>query len=165
MRNLATLGFISDSSILADVRRTVKDAVADAYIEGLAEGGIPADEMSDDDALMIVELSYQQLDYVTDFVRAIRDAKDDKALQRDILDNRIDLWIRSIEAAGAQGLASAKSNEMVTWHYGDTEHCETCLRLNGQRHRRKWFASRNYFPRTPGAALECGGYRCMCSLE
>lgn len=161
-----TLGFVSDSSILGDTRRLIKDGVADAYIEGLKEGGIPADEMSDDDALMIVELSSNQLEYVTDFVRAIRDAKGDKQAQRDILDNRIDLWAASIEAAGMQGLASANANEMVTWKLGKTEeHCATCQKLNGQTHRRKWFADRNYFPRTPGADLECGGYNCDCSLD
>lgn len=162
---MAVLGFTTSGSILADARRLVKDAVADAYIEGLKEGGIPADEMTDDDALMIVELSTTQLEYVTDFVKAIRAARDDKAAQRDILDNRINLWTQSIEAAGAQGLASAKSNEMVQWKYGETEHCETCERLNGQKHRRKWFADRNYFPQKPGAAMECGGYNCQCELN
>lgn len=144
----------------------MKDAIADAYIEGLKEGGIPADEMTDDDAMMIVELADGQAQYITDFVRAIRAAKNDKAAQRDILDNRVNLWTASIEAAGMQGLASAKANEMVTWHLGTTEeHCKTCNQLNGQRHRRRWFADKNYFPRTPGAALECGGFNCMCTLE
>lgn len=166
LRNLVTLGFVSDSSILADVRRLVKQSVEDAYIEGLKEGGVSADEISADDGMMIIELNQQQQDYVTDFVRAVRAAKGDRAAQRDLLDNRIDLWTRSVEAAGAAGLASAKANEMVTWKLGSTEeHCKTCNRLNGQRHRRQWFASRNYFPRTPGADLECGGFNCRCTLD
>ena len=166
LRNLAVLGFVSDSSILADVRRLVKQAVEDAYVEGLAEGNVSADEMSEDDALMIIELNTNQQDYVTDFVRAIREAKGDKVLQRNILDTRVDLWAASIEAAGMQGLASAKANEMVVWRLGSTEeHCRTCRQLDGQRHRRKWFADRNYFPQTPGADLECGGFNCLCVLK
>jgi hypothetical protein len=166
LRNLATLGFVSSGSILADTRAAVRGAVEDAYIEGLIEGGIPADEMTDDDARAIADLVAEQAQYVTDFVRAIRDAKGDRAAQRDILDNRINLWTASIEAAGAAGLASAKANEMVTWRLGATEeHCATCNQLNGQSHRRKWFASRNYYPQKPGAALDCGGYNCLCTLD
>jgi hypothetical protein len=167
VRGLATVGFISDRSILGDMRSLVKNAVGDAYVAGLEEGGVAFDEMDADDARMIVELSTEQLDYVTDFVKAIRDAKTDKAAQRDILDNRVNLWTASITAAGQAGLASAKSNEMVTWKLGATkEHCKTCQSLNGQKHRRKWFASRGYFPGKPGAeALECKGFRCLCKLE
>ena len=166
LRGLATLGFFSTDSILGAVRATVKQAVEDAYIEGLVEGGVTIDEMDAEDALSIVELNTAQQDHVTDFCRAVRAAKDDKAAQRDILDNRVNLWTASIEAAGAAGLASARKNEMVTWHLGPTEeHCSTCASLNGKSHRRKWFASRDYFPRKPGAAMECGGYKCQCTLE
>lgn len=162
---MAVLGFTASGSILADARRLVKDAVADAYIEGLKDGGIPADEMTDDDALMIVELSTTQLEYVTDFVKAIRAARDDKAAQRDILDTRINLWTQSIEAAGAQGLASAKSNEMVEFVLlpgrDDTEEsCKTCRKLLGQKHRRKWVTAHGLIPAPGNDNFECGGWRC-----
>lgn len=166
LRGIVTVGFTSNNSILGDVRNLVKSSVGDAYVAGLAEGGVSFDEMDNEDAMMIVELSTEQLDFVTDFVRAVHDAKTDKAQQRDILDSRIPLWTASIEAVGAAGLASAKKNEMVTWKLGATEeHCKTCQSLNGQSHRRKWFASRNYFPQKPGAAMECGGYQCLCELQ
>lgn len=168
MRNLATLGFVTDSSILADMRRLIKDAIADAYIEGLAQGGIPAEEMGEDDALMIVELTQQQMDYVTDFVRAIRAAKNDKAAQRDILNNRIELWTTAIEAAGQAGLNSAKSNEMVEFTGDDgMESCRTCQRLKGQTHRRKWFEQHGLVPRDPRFRdnFECGGWRCQHELQ
>lgn len=165
LRNLVTLGFVSDSSILADMRRLVKQGVEDAYFAGLAEGGVSADEASADDALMVVELNTQQQDHITDFVRAIRAAKDDKAAQRDILNNRVNLWTASIEAAGMQGLASAKANAMGEWVYGDTDHCDTCAGLNGKRHRLKWFTSHGYIPREPGSrTLDCHGFRCQCRI-
>lgn len=166
LRGIITVGMTGSSSILAAVRHLVKSAVADSYAEGLKQGGVSFDEMDSDDALMIIELGENQLAYVTDFVKAVREARDDKAAQHDILDNRVPLWVASIEAAGEYGLASAKRNEMVTWHLGSTrEHCKDCRRLNGQKHRRKWFAERNYFPQMPGAAMECGGYNCLCELR
>ena len=109
------LGFTSSGSILADARRIVKDAVGDAYVEGLKEGGVAFEDMDSDDDLMIIELTDQQTQYVTDFVKAVRAARGDKAAQRAILD-RVELWTASIEAAGMQGLASAKKKEMGTWH-------------------------------------------------
>lgn len=166
LRGLTIISMTGGGSILADVRQAVKDGIENAYIEGMIEGGLTPDDVTADDAQMIDELNLTQQDFVTDFVKAIRQAQGDKAAQRDILDNRIPLWTASIEAAGMQGLASAKKNEMVTWHLGATEeHCKTCNQLNGQSHRRSWFASRNYFPQTPGASLECGGFNCQCTLE
>lgn len=166
MRGLATLGFVSDRSILADARRLVKNAVEDAYFEGLKEGGVSPDEMDVEDAQNIDQLNLVQQGYVTAFVRAIRDAKGDRAAQRDILDNRIDLWTASIAAAGQAGLNSAKRNEMVVFAGPDGEEsCIDCQRYKHEPHRRKWFVSRNLLPATPASALQCGGWRCAHYLE
>lgn len=165
LKQIVREAWSSGGTVTRDMRSLIHQYVEDAYFEGLKAGDVSADEMTSEDAATIDELDSNQQDYIRDFAKAVKDANGDKQAQRDIL-NRIDLWTASIEAAGMQGLASAKSNEMVTWHLGTTEeHCKTCNQLNGQRHRRKWFADKNYFPRTPGAALECGGFNCMCTLE
>lgn len=44
------------------------------------------------------------------------------------------------------------------------QHCETCASLNGTRHRMSWFVERDYIPQKPGAAMDCGGWRCQCTL-
>lgn len=149
------------------MRSLVKGAVEDSYFEGLREGGISPDEMDEEDAQNIVQLDLTQQDYIVAFAKAVRDAaKEGTAEAKNAVLARIDLWAASIAAAGRAGLNSAKANEMVTWHLGRTEeHCMTCNQLNGQSHRRKWFVSKNYLPRTPGAALECGGFNCLCALE
>ena len=166
MRSLAVIGFTVSSSILADMRGIVKNAVADAYVDGLKEGGISFDEMSDDDATMIIELGDAQLAFVNDFVKAIREARSDKAAQRDILDNRIPMWMASIETAGGYGLASAKENTMGTWRYGKTEHCDTCRALNGQRKRLKTWVRQGLIPQQPGnELLDCRGYNCQCEIR
>ena len=172
MRSLAVIGMTGTSSILADMRAIVKGAIGDAYVAGLKQGGVSFDEMGDDDATMMIELSDAQLAFVTDFVKAIRESRTDKALQREILDTRIPLWTASVEAAGAYGLASANGRMMGTWVLGKTEeHCEKtgdtmgCLQLNGQRHSLKWFTSHGYIPRQPGNKfITCGGWACDCSI-
>lgn len=166
LRGLATLGFVTEGSILADMRRLVKNAVEDAYFEGLKEGGISPDEMDVEDAQNIDQLNLTQQDYVTAFVRAIREAKGDRAAQRDILDNRIELWTASVAAAGMAGLNSAKRNEMVHFAGPDgQESCVDCQRYKHEAHRRKWFQGRNLLPATPGSALDCGGWQCQHYLE
>lgn len=165
LRNLVTLGFLSDDSILAAMRRLVKQAVEDAYFEGLAEGGVEPEEMDEEDAANIDQLALAQKEYITDFVRAVREAKNDRALQRDILDNRIEMWTASITAAGVAGLNNAKRNEMVIFEGDDgDESCADCQRYKREPHRRKWFAGKNLLPATPGSALECGGFRCQHRL-
>ena len=166
MRSLAVIGFTGTSSILSDMRGIVKSAVADAYVEGLKSGGVSFDEMSDDDATMIIELGDAQLAFVTDFVKAIREARSDKALQRDILNTRIPMWVASIETAGGYGLASAKADSMGTWRYGKTEHCDTCQALNGQRKRLKTWIRQGLIPQQPGnELLDCRGYNCQCEIR
>ncbi len=153
-----------NGAITRDMRALVKGYVEDAYIEGLKTGDVPADEMTGDDMLMIIELDTTQQDFVRNFVADVRAAKTDTAARDGIL-ARIGFWAASIEAAGMAGLMSAKRNEMVTWRLGKaSEHCATCSQLNGKRHRRKWFADRNYYPGTPGANLDCQGFNCACTL-
>ena len=66
---------------------------------------------------------------------------------------------------GDLGKASAKSNQPLTWRLGKTEeHCDTCAKLDGQTHRLKWYTARDYMPKKPGAAMDCGGWNCDCGL-
>lgn len=149
------------------MRALVKTAVEDAYFSGLQEGGVSPDEMDAEDAQNIVQLDLTQQDYVKPFSDDVRKAaRLGTAEAKNAIIGRIDLWAASIAAAGQAGLNSAKANEMVVWRLGETEeHCRTCAQLDGQRHRRKWFVDKNYLPRTPGAAMDCGGWRCLCTLE
>lgn len=155
----------SGSVSVGDVRKLVKTAVGDAYGEGLKQGGVPIDEMTDDDAMMIIELGENQLAHVPDFVKAIREARGDRAAQRAILDNRVPLWVASIEAAGEYGLASAKQNEMVEFRVRtgadpSDESCRTCRRLLGKRHRRKWVVANEMMVHPGNENYECGCWRC-----
>lgn len=77
---------------------------------------------------------------------------------------RADAYTRTLAAIYNAGHMWALKGQLLTWVYGDADHCSTCEKLNGQKHRASWFIGRNYIPRQPGASLECGGYRCKCRL-
>lgn len=83
----------------------------------------------------------------------------------DWVNARADGYVSSVDGVYNAAMMYAKKGQMLTWHLGRTEqHCDTCAKLNGGRHRASWYLARNYIPRQPGAYMDCGGYRCDCSL-
>jgi hypothetical protein len=78
---------------------------------------------------------------------------------------RADGFTATLDAVYAEAKLRGMKNQMVTWNLGETEkHCETCARLAGKRHRISYLLQNDYIPRKPGAAMDCGGWRCDCSL-
>lgn len=78
---------------------------------------------------------------------------------------RADSYTGALDGVYNAGIMFAKKNQMLTWHLGNTEkHCKSCLKLDGGRHRASWYVDRDYIPRKPGAAMDCGGYHCDCRL-
>jgi hypothetical protein len=60
----------------------------------------------------------------------------------------------------------AGSATRLIWHYGDTEHCTTCQKLNGiVAFAVEWAAAGVHPQGAPNSKLECGGWRCGCSLS
>lgn len=139
----------------------------DAYKEGMREGGIddPDEELADDDEATIESWTDEQVDYVDDFADWLAESDNNEDIRRQ-LTARVDLWTNAVQTLGALGRASAKGDPMCVWHYApEKEHCDTCAQLDGKRHRLSWFVDRNYIPQMPGAAMDCGGYYCGCTIE
>ncbi len=79
--------------------------------------------------------------------------------------DRADNYTRTISSIYNAAVMWAKGNQMLTWQLGATEqHCRTCSKLDGSSHRASWYIGHDYIPRKPGAAMDCGGYNCDCSL-
>lgn len=108
-----------------------------------------------------------QLSYVDSAFQTLRDLRkegDFEAIHEAFI--RADRWSWALDGFyNAVKMAGAKG-KLLTWSLGQTEkHCQTCATLDGQRHRASWYRSRDYYPKKPGAAMECGGYRCDCELS
>lgn len=153
------------------MRAIIKRLAPESYTEGMREGGIrdPESEMENEDDEAVAEWTRDQLLYVDGFIESIVETSkldgDKKIEGRNSLLDRIDEWVSSMRFIGQKGYLSAKGNLPLTWKVGDTEHCPTCLRLDGQRHRASWYAKRDLVPRQPGSnSLDCKGFNCMCSL-
>lgn len=165
LRSLAVSSMTSGTSILADVRRTVRKGIEDAYVEGLIEAGLTPADITDEEFGVVEELVFAQLDFVPDFVKAITQSRKDRALQREILDTRIPFWAASIEHAGQVALANAAKNEVVEFGLDpkaepSEESCPTCIGLMGKRMRRKTVAAKGLLIHPGNENYVCGGWRC-----
>ena len=153
-----------------DFRRSHKGLIRalamDAFAEGMREGGIadPKSWMDDYERESVQAWISDQVSYVDNFADAVAAAK--SAEERKAILARVDLWVDALRSLGTQGEMSAKGNLPGMWKWMEgKEHCKTCAWLNGQRHRLKWFLSKDYIPQQKGSEkLACGGWFCGCRI-
>lgn len=128
-----------------------------AYKDGLLDGGIEDDELTSDDLSLVAGMAAEQSAYVTSFADSLFDGNEASA------DDKAAVWFnKSIMPFYQEGLASADTDGLYEWVFGDTDHCEDCQRLNNQKHRLKGWMNSGFMPQ--GEALACGGYLCACIL-
>lgn len=129
-----------------------------AFQDGLEAGGID-DPPTPDDLNTIASLVASQSQYVTNLGEALYG---DGVTEAQLAEKPA-LWFnKSIMPFYQAGIASADRNGLYEWVYGDTEHCDDCLRLNGQKHRMKDWLKSGWQPQ--GSNLECHGFNCKCRL-
>lgn len=161
--------YLSGSGYVTGPKSAFTTALAQAYIDaadtGYVDGGgeLPLDEDTAAWARGELDAQFGFADSLFETLKALRkegdfDAASEAEARADSWTMALDGFYNAIKMAGA-------GNAMLTWTLGDTEtHCDTCQKLDGERHRASWFLSRGYTPRKPGSNTECGGYRCDCSL-
>lgn len=80
--------------------------------------------------------------------------------------DRVEAYARSLDGLFNELKGRGQKKTMVSWQIGPTEtHCRgrgSCSWLDGQEHTVQWFIDRNYIPRKPFAAMQCGGHHCEC---
>lgn len=161
---LSGSGYIpqSKSPLIAALSQAYIDTADTAYVDG--GGDLPLDDDTAAWARGELQAQFGFVDSLFETLKALRkegdfDANTEAANRADGYTSALDGYYNAIKLAGA-------GNKMLTWNLGDTEqHCDTCLELDGGRHRASWYSSRGYFPRKPGSQTDCGGWRCDCSLQ
>lgn len=74
--------------------------------------------------------------------------------------SRLSLWLLALAGIFYLGQLAGDDTEMIGWRYGETEHCEDCVRLHGQQHTRAEWRKSGWYPRA--YHLACKGYWCQC---
>jgi hypothetical protein len=138
-----------------------------AWNEGMAENGLDPGDITEEWQLTLDARILSEFDFVDRFAAAIVAARSDPTALQGLL-ARGDLWAnRYNDVANEARLLTADSKEKYVWRMGATEeHCQTCSALNGiVAFAREWEQARFRPQDPPNDLLECGGWRCDCTLE
>lgn len=164
----AAFDFLNSKSQVATYSRPMATAVSKAYIEsldtGYTDGGgqLPIDQDTADWAKSELDAQLSYVDSLFQTLKQLRKEEDlDSMHEAYLISQR---WASALDGFYNASKMAGAGNKMLTWNLGAAEkHCNTCLKLDGQRHRASWFFAKGYFPRKPGSNTDCGGYHCDCS--
>jgi len=115
----------------------------------------------------LTEAIATQYDFVDQYFRDIVKARLDKT-SIDPLMIRAGMWANRYKEATSEAarLIALENGGKLQWVYGDADHCNTCANLNGKvAYAKEWESSGLKPQSAPNKLLECGGWRCACSLE
>lgn len=176
---------VTQSGFLSDLRTLVKSAVEResatlgrysfgirmrsllqryglmAYKDGMAQGGVFVDELDPEDEQDYQSVFVDQAGYIGNFSD---DIYVKKAVTVNNLDQRVNMWGKSLQAFVDQGVYSADKNGMFIWVRDPLkESCLDCIRLENQIHRFKTWKLSGWLPRS--SKLKCWGAECGCRLD
>jgi hypothetical protein len=163
----ALLTFFEGGSVTAPrnaFKRAAVEALGDGFDLGYSEAGgeLPIDGDALDWLNARIEQEMAYIGQLFQQVKELRKEEDTDPLAW--VSSKADAYAASCRETFNAGKMYGSKNMMLLWQYGDADHCATCEKLNGQKHRATWYLARNYIPRKPGASMDCGGYRCKCTL-
>lgn len=140
-----------------EARETLRQYGREALLQGLADGGVTTSDVPSEDFPALVAWLVQESSFVPGLTARIY-----APVSTVDAGMTAQLWAnKSLRAAYQLGRVSADRNGMYEWVLGATEeHCRTCLRMNGQRHRLNTWHRRGLLPGSQ--QLECKGFNCDC---
>lgn len=82
------------------------------------------------------------------------------------LQPRLNVWINRYNEIVARAQQMSCKDTKLKWVYGDTQHCSTCLKLNGRIYRASIWQAYDIYPQdTRPGHLNCRGFNCQCRFE
>jgi len=148
-------GTISKAAFAIRMRASIAKYGKNAYLDGLAEGGVDETTLTGDDSDAYARILAEQSGYVSDARSTITDFSGDA-------DSRAQLWQKSLDPFYNGGIESADKNGMYTFEGEDgDESCKDCMELKGTSHRMSWYIEHEKRPVQDGHNFECGGWRCL----
>lgn len=117
----------------------------------------------------LTQMIVSQYSFVDQYFRDIVDSRID-GTSIDPLLARAELWANRYNEAYNEAVRLITLNEggNLEWVYGDDieVHCDTCQNLNGIVARASEWDTLGVFPQgAPNSRLQCGGWRCGCTLS
>jgi len=148
----------------------IENQLTRAWNEGARSVDVDPADMSPGDMLHLEALINSEYNHVISLAEAIENAKLygwtlDKF--RSGMRSRIDLWSARYRDVVNEARLWFGGKKRLIWRMGATEeHCTTCNALNGLvAWGEEWDQSQIRPQHPPNPHLECGGWRCKCTLE
>lgn len=161
---------ISQGDFVDGMAEVIQEQLTRAFREALRQNDMDPDLVNDygdgygDELESMILSEFMFVDrFVLDIVEARRTDSGFEQFQ-----TRAQVWANRYNEAvnTANALIAEQNGSNLVWHYGDTEHCETCQSLNGIVAPASVWEQLGIHPQEPpNDALECGGWRCRCRLE
>ena len=157
------------------IKREMATAFVDAFETGWMEtAGGDTYEPESEDISWLASRTSQELGFIDSLfvsMKEMRDSstKEDPLTSAEIYGYAADkavMYSRTLDLVNAQGMLRGGKNVMLTFDGEDgKESCATCQKYKGQRHRAKWWVSRDLIPGPGNTNYECNGYNCMHELQ
>jgi hypothetical protein len=161
-------GKIDESVMLDKMIYAIGEQLKRAWNEGMVENGLdPTQDKTPEMETRIDDLVNSEYNHVTDLIDFIGQQRESKA-GTDAINMRVDMWVnRYNDVVNIAKLETSDQKDKLEWVLGATEqHCTTCASLNGiVASAREWEETGFHPQQPPNDLLECGGWRCDCSLQ
>jgi hypothetical protein len=155
------------SAYLDRMIATIRQQLTRAWREGAAAVGFNPDEMDMEDLAELERIIHDESEFIfrlgDDILRAKANGEDVGNFKQ-----RVSMWANRYGDVVNQAKIwfGRKVGTKLKWVLGATEeHCGTCAELNGKvAYAKEWDEAGIHPQQPPNGVLECGGWKCQCSL-
>jgi hypothetical protein len=145
----------------------IKFGLRDAFDLGAADLGMTPEDYSTQEITVRDEIIAEEKSHVADLLDYIDGLANDPTATFDNSISRLELWGARFDDVRGRAVVLLGQDAKLEWHLGETEqHCRTCSRLDGVVKRASFWQTHGILPKAPpNDMLECGGWKCDCTLE
>lgn len=136
-----------------------------AWRAGMADCGVSFDDITPQESAALMQRIIYEHQWINGYANAIEQGSRANGGKLTPLYNRAEVWIGRWEGVRTEARVMACANKPLKWVVGPTEHCSSCLKLDGKVKRASFWDDSGILPRIHGAPyLKCRGFRCQCQL-
>lgn len=140
--------------------------IPQAWYAGAKECGILPEELSPEERQALQTAIAYELLWINGFAATIEENNRERGGLLRPLFARAEVWIGRWKGVQVKARTMACKDRKLRWTLGEAEHCSSCLKLAGKVKRASYWNEHGILPRVHDAwYLECGGWRCQCTLE
>ena len=158
-------GDMEAGEFIDEMIRLIEGQMRRAWNEGMRNVGLdPKTDMTPAFEAELQGIINGEFEHVLGFAESV-EAAAAQGKPVDPFRSRVDMWSNRYNDVVNRAQVATKPEQRYRWVYGDTDHCSTCLGLNGIVATGTDWTRSGYQPQSPpNYRLECGGWNCQCQL-